>query len=662
MRGARVSTAALLAWAAHAALAALPGGWTLNTYRHYQPLATATAATNAEGVVSIALTNVQGVSGTRVVRERAVAVQAGDVVALAFEARGKGGLVAEFFSYDAKGGWNPPLESAKGGSARLKDEWRQYRIHYRVTDGKRPVRQVKPVLGCAKGGEVEFRNVSAFRVEVPSAVDAAAKRLLAAPEERFDAATAGWKLVFEDAFDAPAGAPLDSNRWEIASWRRNGHMARHDGKGHLALACDFAPGTNLLVSTSAWTRQGWLYGCFEARLKFTRNNGWWSSFWLYGWSNNNPFEDGAEIDVYEDAHTRMKPPSPVHLFSTLHMYHQPFDGGTLKSFSHSSTTPESADGFHTVACRWTPLEISIYVDGRRTGTFNAFEHGAVAAPLHALLSGCIMKSWGNRDTAGFTFPEHLVVDYVRVYEWPRDAAAPKVEWAAHDDRIVRHPGETLAFEAAIAPGTGGDPVVAAYLFDSGYLVAAAEHAPWRFELPFTAERYGATAYMGTGSQYEPPNWTNTLHAFRVFAVDAKGRVGVTPVSERRLLKPYVDTFPGPGGVQRIPGKVAFAGKPDGARGSMRTGTGVACDVEIAEAGEYEAVLRYASIHDDQHHILMLLDGRQVADVRCTPSPQNRYVYRDSPPLRVRLPRGRHRLTFVSIGFMHAGPMTFTRIR
>ena len=636
--------------------AALPEGWTLNEYRTYLPLCRAETLTNAEGSVSIRLTDARGVSGARAVREEMCKVESGDVAALVFEARGKGGLYAGFFTFDERGVWNPSQKTMHFATTALDKEWRRYRIHRPVVDGKKPVARLKPVIGCAKGAEIEFRNVSAFKVAQASAINGAGKDLLPPPADRFDAAAEGWPLVFEDEFDAPAGTLLDTNKWEIATWRGNAHMARHNGRGQLELACDFKPGTNTLVSTSAWTRKGWTYGCFEARLKFTRNNGWWSSFWMYGWSNNNPFEDGAEIDIYEDASTRMKPASPVRLFSTLHMYHQPYDGGILKSFSHDSSTPESEDGFHTVACRWTPLEISIYLDGKRTGTFDAFEHGAVSAPLHALLSGCIMRSWGHRDTKGFKFPECLVVDYVRVYACP-DASAPKVEWAVRNPRLVRRGGEKLTFEANVR---GKNPIRAAYLFDSGYPVAAAYRPPWRFEIPFDEDYYGTTGYMASGSQCVSPDINGLMHSFRVFAVDGSGNVGVTPDSERVLPRSYVDAYPRVGGVQHIPGKVALSDGSDGCRPRMRTGTGVTCEVEVAEDGEYEAVLRYASIHDDLHHVLILVDGVQVADVRCTPSPNDRYDKRESKPVRMKLSAGRHEVTFTAIGFIHAGPMTFVR--
>ena len=64
--------------------------------------------------------------------------------------------------------------------------------------------------------------------------------------------------------------------------------------------------------------------------------------------------------------------------------------------------------------------------------------------FHAIVSGQVGKSGG--DPAQGEFPEHFVVDYVRVYEYPM-GPAPKVTWTQAPERRIIAPGEKLSFEA-----------------------------------------------------------------------------------------------------------------------------------------------------------------------------------------------------------------------
>ena len=156
----------------------------------------------------------------------------------------------------------------------------------------------------------------------------------------------------------------------------------------------------------------------------------------------------------------------------------------------------------------------------------------------------------------------------------------------------------------------------------------------------------------------PPDWRRLLHSFRALAVDEDGAVGETAFPVRHVLSPADAGASGPSAVQKIPGPVAFSDAPDGWRAKIGTNDRIACDVDVAEDGVYEGTLTFGSVRDDHHKFFVLVDGRHVATVRCPPGKS--YEKRKSPPVRLRLSAGRHRLVFVPVGFIFAGPMEFRK--
>jgi hypothetical protein len=273
------------------------------------------------------------------------------------------------------------------------------------------------------------------RVQFPAIVN---------PPAQFDPDKAGWKKVLDDDFD---GTELDPGRWTV----RKGYpkeLVKVEG-GELRIGCDFPKGcTNRisanLRSSSVMSREKYLFGFFEARVKFTRQNGWCAAFWMYGDTNANPFTEGFEIDIFEDYYLRRRNEDGSAgrtIDHNLHLYCGSMKA--LKSWNYNSELPGSPDDWYDIGCRWTPFDISYYLNGRLIAskawhstrdsvTFDAFSHGCGTVALHAILSGQIMKKEWNRsmqDLAGCTFPDWYRVDRVRIWACPDVGEnAPKVEF------------------------------------------------------------------------------------------------------------------------------------------------------------------------------------------------------------------------------------------
>ncbi len=201
-------------------------------------------------------------------------------------------------------------------------------------------------------------------------------------------------LVWHDEFDGPAGASFDRAKWVADTGGQGfGNQEREfyttraenvalDGDGHLVITARVAPsspahqcwyGACRYTSTRLKTKGlfAQTYGRFEARIRIPRGQGMWPAFWMLG----------ADIDSI-------------------------------------------GDDFHVFAVTWQPNEIRWYVDGREYhhmtpadlphGTKWVFDH-----PFFLLLNLAVGGGWPGDPDASTTFPQQMVVDYIRVYRDPQ---------------------------------------------------------------------------------------------------------------------------------------------------------------------------------------------------------------------------------------------------
>lgn len=219
-----------------------------------------------------------------------------------------------------------------------------------------------------------------------------------------------WKLVWADEFNGPG---LDPNRWDIPEYkRRDAYWTKRaillDGKGHLIIRA-FQEGTNFYngcIRTRSKFEQA--FGYFVAKIRFQRQTGHWTAFWLYNDSVQrigDEGRDGTEIDIVE------KPWIDDFLQHTLH-----WDGygKEHKSVGKRVRVAGIMEGFHTFGLLWTPDGYVFFVDGKITWETKA--GGVCQVPLYIKLSDEIeFNSWAG-DIKEHNFSDELVVDYVRVYD------------------------------------------------------------------------------------------------------------------------------------------------------------------------------------------------------------------------------------------------------
>ncbi|MEO5817826.1 MAG: glycoside hydrolase family 16 protein [Gemmatimonadaceae bacterium] len=247
-----------------------------------------------------------------------------------------------------------------------------------------------------------------------------------------------WKLSWSDEFDGASGALVDPGKWtaetggggwgnqERQYYTTSASNASLDGSGHLVITARAEPVTSSLTCwygscryTSARIKtQGRFeqaYGKFEARIRIPRGQGLWPAFWMLGNDiDRNGWPKSGEIDIMESIGKE-----PYAVYGTLHG--PGYSGSGSIGSSYSLAAVPFADNYHVFTVEWSPGEVRWIVDGteyRRTSTANlpsagtwVFDHA-----FFMLLNVAVGGNWPGDPDATTTFPQQMLVDYVRVYQ------------------------------------------------------------------------------------------------------------------------------------------------------------------------------------------------------------------------------------------------------
>ena len=520
---------------------------------------------------------------------------------------------------------------------------------------------------------------------------------VAKPLPTFDPVKAGWPLVFSDEFD---GTQVDRDKWSFSYGKPESHVRVEDGL--LKISTDYLPGsTNKLETSGLWSVQKFLYGYFEARVKFTTYNGWWSAFWLCSRATGNPFLDGMEIDIFEDYY--MRNPGRNKLDHNLHIRG---GGEVLKSWNYNSILTRTHQDWYTIGCKWTPFEIPYYIDGKaipsrakhspyRTVTFDAFRYGTTIMPLHAILSGQIMKiAYGKHDPdPSEVYPEVYEVDYIRIYGYPGDAqgVSPEVELeGSAADTGFAAAGTTLEFKARPKPAAkSGARIKAVHLFDNGFYIATKKEPPYDFTVPFTEEFYSRTVWSQPGRSKVPPAFNGSSHVFCAFAEDENGEVGHSQTIQM-LYAATGKSCPFQGKAAVLPGTIKPGRYDDGGQGvayndltgkkrdgkawrpgemvggdenvigGVQSGEWLKYTVDIKESGRYRVKLHYGTPLDyESMRVELTLDGKRIGTLGSLKPHKAKHWSPDTvAETEVVLPAGRHALILGLYGIFNFGDIEF----
>jgi beta-glucanase (GH16 family) len=252
---------------------------------------------------------------------------------------------------------------------------------------------------------------------------------------RATAASVPGPLAWSDEFNGPAGSAPNPSSWrletggsgwgneELETYTSGTANAAQDGAGNLVItarkeqtgtSCWYGPCQYTSARLITESKFAQAYGRFEARIKIPRGQGMWPAFWLLGddiytagWPNS------GEIDVMENIG---KEPGTTH--GSLH---SPGHSGA-NSLTAAYTLPNGkalADDFHVYGVDWKPDSITWSVDGRAYATKTRADVGSnpwpFDHPFFAILNVAVGGGWPGSPDASTSFPQRMLVDYVRVY-------------------------------------------------------------------------------------------------------------------------------------------------------------------------------------------------------------------------------------------------------
>jgi beta-glucanase (GH16 family) len=269
-------------------------------------------------------------------------------------------------------------------------------------------------------------------------------------------------LTWSDEFDGAAGSAPNQSRWrydvggggwgnnELQYYTTSTSNAQLNGAGHLVItarrenpagygcwygSCQY---TSARLLTSATFTQ--TYGKFEARLKIPRGQGIWPAFWMLGNDIGSVgWPTSGEIDIMENIG---RPSEQNRVYGTLHGPGYSGGEGISSAYVNPGGAP-FADAFHTFAVEWGPDYIAWIVDGvqyARKGPGDlggdrwVFDH-----PFFMIMNVAVGGNWPGSPDGATTFPQEMVVDYVRVYGWTNGGGTTNSIVGAGSNRCVDIP-------------------------------------------------------------------------------------------------------------------------------------------------------------------------------------------------------------------------------
>ena len=238
----------------------------------------------------------------------------------------------------------------------------------------------------------------------------------------------GYELVWHDEFDGDSLSHDWMHEVKPKFWvnheKQNyvrittpkGQKVTTVSKGTLKLTALMEDGEVYSGRVYAKRQTGWQYGYMEGRIKLPKGKGTWPAFWMMPVNGRRWPADG-EIDIMEEVGY-----NPDYVSSSLHATGHVHTQGT--QVTHEMLQKGAEGGFHLYAIKWTPENITTYVDGKEQLTYDNPGTGRVDwpydDPFYLILNLAWGGDWGGKNgTDDAALPLTMEVDYVRVFQLKR---------------------------------------------------------------------------------------------------------------------------------------------------------------------------------------------------------------------------------------------------
>jgi len=242
--------------------------------------------------------------------------------------------------------------------------------------------------------------------------------------------------MFDDEF---AGTSLDTTKWTAADYGgspANGEQQFYSpadvsvSDGALVLTSEQRPLNGAPYASGRVTSDGlfsFTYGRVDFRAKDPVGRGLWPAVWLLGEGCGKGSTTGScmwpnpgaqEIDMLEQIGSQ-----PTADYMTMH-----YGTNDTSSAQCARTGPDLSADYHDYSLVWMPGQIVWYVDGVQqcdqmvTAAFNT--------PMYLVINAAVGGHWPGSPDATTTFPQRMLVKYVRVYQHTGPAPGSAVAIAA----------------------------------------------------------------------------------------------------------------------------------------------------------------------------------------------------------------------------------------
>jgi beta-glucanase (GH16 family) len=246
-----------------------------------------------------------------------------------------------------------------------------------------------------------------------------------------------WILSWHDEFD---GTEVDRSKWNFEvggdGWG-NGEAQYYTDGGNSSIndGCLVIEARKESIGNNQFTssrmnnggKGSFLYGRVEIRAKLPSTGGTWPAIWtlptewVYGsWPNC------GEIDIMEHRGNYLN-----YVFGTIHTGAYNHTDGTAQSGGRFFE--DVVNTFHTYTLEWYPDHLDWYYDDELVFTFNneykTFAEWPYDIRHHIMLNVAIGGGLGGEIDHNGTWPQQMIVDYVRIYDFnigAGDTIAPTV--------------------------------------------------------------------------------------------------------------------------------------------------------------------------------------------------------------------------------------------
>jgi beta-glucanase (GH16 family) len=241
-----------------------------------------------------------------------------------------------------------------------------------------------------------------------------------------------WKLVWADEFEGDSINPDNWNHQIVETGRFNEEWQRYTNSsentyienGQLVIKAVHESDTHGIDQyTSARlntaNKQAWKYGKIAARIKLPHGKGIWPAFWMLGANidengGDTPWPQSGEIDILELYGTH----DDATVEANIHYADNEDKHAMMGAISYSLDNGIFADDFHLFELKWTKERISWLVDGTEYASvdISSVELSEFHEEFFLLLNIAVGGTWAGRPDNSTTFPQHMYVDWIRVYQ------------------------------------------------------------------------------------------------------------------------------------------------------------------------------------------------------------------------------------------------------